>query len=186
MEEFELEPDEKIICSVRSHIIILFLELLPYVLLAFVPLIVPVLLHAPLVGTPIEALFKNTIVDTAHITQVLTALYLLCIWIAVFSTITRFYLTVWILTTLRIVDIEQSGFFERKVSSFLLSRVQDITTNINGALATLVGFGTLEVETAGHNEKFVMSGIVNPDEVRDIIMREVALLHAHTPEVNPV
>ncbi len=84
----------------------------------------------------------------------------------------------WIITNTRIVDIRQYGFFSRKVSSFLLSRVQDVTTDVEGFIETIFGFGTLNVETAGREELFQMRGIKKPTELRDLIMREVAVLAA--------
>jgi uncharacterized membrane protein YdbT with pleckstrin-like domain len=110
--------------------------------------------------------------------QLFYAFWLLFIWMAAFSAFTRHYLTVWIITTTRIVEIHQYGFFSRRVSSFLLNRVQDVTTNVEGFLATVFGYGALDVETAGKDEKFGMYGIRDPEKIRDLIMREVAALHA--------
>jgi uncharacterized membrane protein YdbT with pleckstrin-like domain len=101
----------------------------------------------------------------------------LCVWTAAFGMSTRYYLTVWVITNLRIVDIKQHGFFNREVSSFLLTRVQDITTDVAGILGTLIGFGRLSVETAGKDEEFEMANIAHPEAVRDVIMAQVAQLH---------
>ena len=102
----------------------------------------------------------------------------LFLWMGMFSIFIRYFLTLWIITTTRIVDIHQHGFFSRHVSSFLLNRVQDVTTDVEGFIPTLFRFGTLDVETAGRDEKFEMYGITHPVELRDLIMREVAALHA--------
>jgi hypothetical protein len=56
--------------------------------------------------------------------------------------------------------------------------VQDVTTSVNGLFATVFGYGALDVETAGKDERFGMYGIQNPEHIRDLIMREVAALHA--------
>jgi uncharacterized membrane protein YdbT with pleckstrin-like domain len=80
----------------------------------------------------------------------------------------------WVITSQRIVDISQDSLFGRQVSSFLLSRVQDITTDVQGLFPTLIGYGTLNVETAGRLEKFSMDGVAHPEGVRDLIMREIA------------
>jgi hypothetical protein len=58
-----------------------------------------------------------------------------------------------------------------------LDRVQDVTTDVEGFLLTTLGFGSLNVETVGRDEKFQMRGIKDPTELRDLIMREIAALH---------
>jgi|CXWL01.1.fsa_nt_gi uncharacterized membrane protein YdbT with pleckstrin-like domain len=186
MEEFELEPRESVTISVRTHIFVLFLRLLPFVLLALAPFILSDILRIVTTNTPGLEIFSRINVNSSNpLARFMLGTYLLFIWIGIFGIFTRYYLTIWIITTTRIVDIKQSGFFRREVSSFLLNRVQDVTTNVNGILATLIGYGTLEVETAGSDEKFFMRGIVNPEGVRDLIMKEVALLHADgTPPVS--
>ncbi len=177
MEEFELEPGEVIVKEVRQHLFVLALRVIPILILAFLPWI--------LFGALAVFAQMSTDAATAFLSfspppgamRFLTGIWLLVVWTALFGLLTRYYLTVWVITNLRIVDIRQHGFFSREVSSFMLTRVQDVTTNVSGFLATLVGFGVLSVETAGNDENFFMHGIAHPEHVRDIIMRQVAQLH---------
>ena len=118
----------------------------------------------------------------AHIGRFFLGTWLLCVWTGAFSTFTQYYLTVWVITSLRIVDIRQKGFFSREVSSFMLTRVQDVTTDVSGVLATLFHFGRLSVETAGNDEDFAMNGISAPADIRDTIMRQVAIAHNANPQ----
>jgi hypothetical protein len=174
MEEFELESGEEIIMMVRQHPFVLALRLIPLAILFFLPWF----------ASGLFSLLLNTIgAQTGNISfpssvfTFLNGLWMLGVWTTAFGIITRYYLTVWVITNIRIVDIKQWGFFNRQVSSFLLVRVQDMTTDISGVLATLVGFGSLGVETAGKDEQFRMSGISRPERVRDVIMAQVAQLH---------
>ncbi|MDB5245174.1 MAG: hypothetical protein JWN90_279 [Parcubacteria group bacterium] len=181
MEEFDLQPGEHIILSVRQHPFVLAMRLLPFLLLAFVP----DLLHAFLsfVGSMGGAQTSGLSLS-AGLTRFLTGLYWLILWIGAFTTLTKFALTQWIITNVRIVDIKQYGFFSREVSSFLLLRVQDVTTEIYGLLPTLIGYGRLNVETAGNLEKFSMSTVAHPQRIRDIIMDQVAELHSTDTPAN--
>lgn len=176
MEEFELEPGERIIKEVRQHPFVLFLRLVPIVLLALAPfIIVPlfeILLNQDSAGDGVSSHFRFFV-----------GIWWIFLWMYIFHTFTKYFLTVWVITSHRIVDIHQVGFFRRKVSSFLLLRVQDVTTNIHGILQTLIGFGDINVETAGSYEKFCMRGIHAPEYIRDLIMREVALLHENEDSV---
>jgi uncharacterized membrane protein YdbT with pleckstrin-like domain len=166
MEEFELEPGETITLSVRKHWIMIVGQLISYGIAAILPL------FFPLVISLLEN--KNTSISL-NISKELSGSGP---WIQLFYAFWLLYLTVWIITTTRIVEIHQYGFFSRRVSSFLLNRVQDVTTNVEGFLATVFGYGALDVETAGKDEKFGMYGIRDPEKIRDLIMREVAALHA--------
>src|SRR6266481_2875834 len=130
MEEFELEPGETITRTVHQHPFLIVLRFVPYLVLALLPLlIVPV--------------FNQTtgMLLPAAMERFILGVYWLFVWLAAFRMTTRFFLTLWIITSHRIVDITQYAFFDRRVSSFLLSRVQDITTNVEGLFPTLIGYG---------------------------------------------
>lgn len=180
MEEFELEPGEHITLVVRQHIFVLFLKLLPYALFAIAPFII----------APFFSMFVMRATDSAAALsgdlsasfRFFIGIWWLFLWMAAFQVITKYFLTSWVITSHRIVDIEQIGFFRRKVSSFLLIRVQDVTTDVRGIFSTLLGFGDIHVETAGSHEKFCMRGVHSPENLRDLIMREVAALHTDSDD----
>ncbi|MEO6536905.1 MAG: PH domain-containing protein [Candidatus Paceibacterota bacterium] len=181
MEEFDLQPGEHIMITVRQHPFVLAMRLLPFLLLALVPDLFGMFFsfvgHAGGAQTSGLAL-------SAGLTRFLTGFYWLILWIGAFTVLTKFALTQWIITNVRIVDIKQYGFFSREVSSFLLLRVQDVTTEIYGVLPTLIGYGKLNVETAGNIEKFTMDTVSHPQRIRDIIMDQVADLHATDTPAN--
>jgi uncharacterized membrane protein YdbT with pleckstrin-like domain len=164
MEEFELEPGETITRVVHQHPFLIALRFIPFIILSILPFaIIPFL-------SGVGITFGNPLV------RFILGVYWLFIWMSAFTMITKFFLTLWVITSHRIVDITQYRFFDRRVSSFLLSRVQDITTDVEGVFPTLIGYGTLNVETAGRTEKFQMEGIAHPEETRDFIMGEIAAL----------
>ncbi|MEK7201197.1 MAG: PH domain-containing protein [Patescibacteria group bacterium] len=178
MEEFELEPGEQVMRTVRKHWLVFLGMLLPYIFLALIPLFLPGIFTwatraYPAFGDSLVAFnLMNPLV------RVGLGVWWLILWIGAFNAFTSYFLNVWIITSQRIVHIQQFRFFERRVSSFLLVRVQDVTTNIDGILADLFGFGCVQVETAGTaSSKFVMDGVADPVGMRDLIMREIALLH---------
>jgi hypothetical protein len=179
MEEFELEPGERVTLSVRKHWVVFALELIPYLVFAILPLFIPLILTFLTSLEPAGAsLFAQAPSFAGPWARLALGLWWLAVWVGAFNVFTRYFLDVWVITTERIVDIHQLGFFRRQVSSFLLAHIQDVTTDVNGILPTLFGFGTIHVETAGHEERFLMSGIRDPQGLRDLIMREIAALHA--------
>lgn len=183
MEEFELEPGETIVLQVRQHMMVFILRLLPLILLAFVPLILSIFVSFFTSASPQAASLFGSVGLPSHLMRFVTGVWYLCLWIAFFSALTRHFLTVWVITSTRIVDIKQYGFFNRGVSSFLLIHIQDVTTDVSGVLATIFRFGKLTVETAGKDEDFQMAGIVHPEFIRDIIMSQVANLHGQIAAV---
>ena len=178
MKEFALDPGEEIILMARKHWLVFLGVLLPYIFLALLPLLLPAIFetfsaHYPQLEVAIDAIPMR-----GPIIQGMLGIWWLILWIGAFNSFVSYFLNVWIITSARIVQIEQTGFFNRQVSSFLLGRVQDITTDIHGILADLFRYGTVRVETAGTaSHLFSMEGVADPVAMRDLIMKEIALLH---------
>lgn len=184
--EFRLERGERITRAVRKHWFVLLLEVLPFALMALVPLFIPnfIAFITQDASTGLDALIALLTLDNAWV-RLMLGLWWLVMWIAAFNTFTSYYLNEWIITTHRIVEINQHGFFNREVSSLLLNRVQDVRTDVDGIFATLFHYGTLTIQSAGASNHFQMHGIPNPQEQRDLVMKEITEVHkrGHTTPV---
>ena len=99
-------------------------------------------------------------------------LYLLIVLLVAFILWMDYYLDVWIVTTERIIDVNQIGMFRREVSEFPLYNIQDVTIEIPGFVATLFRYGTIRIQTAG-SKSFSASEIPNVERVKNIILEEV-------------
>ena len=84
------------------------------------------------------------------------------------------YFDVFIITDQRIIDIEQKGVFHRTVSEASLGRVQDVTYTVQGFLATLMNFGSVQVRTASDGE-LKLTDIKDPEEVQEMIIELLSL-----------
>jgi hypothetical protein len=169
MKEFELEPGEHVVKEARKHWFIFLLQLLPFAILALLPLALPRLLE----------MFNQPLWSTVNwggdgVIRLLLATWWLFIWTAAWLTFTRYFLNLWVVTNFRIVDIHQKGFFRREVSSLLLNRVQDITVDTEGILVSLLDIGDINVQSAGAVDRFSMRGIPHPAQMRDIILKYVS------------
>src|SRR3989344_1024519 len=158
MKEFELEPGEHVVLQVRKHWFLFLAELLPYAIMAIVPFALPKLL-----------VFAPPLAQYAAF-----GVWLLVTWTGAWSAFTRYFLNAWVLTNQRIATIKQQRFFNREVSSLLLPRVQDVTTNISGVVFSLLGIGDIKVQTASEDVEFVMRGIPRPEQMRDLILKYVS------------
>lgn len=167
MREFELEPGEHVVLEARKHWFLFLGELLPYAILAVVPFALPKLIAL----APQFAPYSSYVDYSTMLGRAALGVWLLMVWTNAWGAFTRYFLNAWVLTNKRIVDIKQRGYFNREVSSLFLSRIQDVTTNVYGAIPSLLGIGTIKVQSAGEDAEFVMSGIPRPEQMRDIILR---------------
>lgn len=183
MAEFTIEPGERVMKSVRKHWFVLFVEILPFALLAYLPLLIPSVLAFAGQANPaaLTPLLSAISIENAWV-RFMLGLWWLMMWIAAFNSFTSYYLNEWIITTHRIIEITQRGFFNREVSSVLLRHVQDATSEVTGLFGTLLDYGTLTVQSAGADNYFHMHGIDHPRALRDLVMREIALLHQQESE----
>lgn len=158
----QLRENEKLLMVVRKHwflmagptILLLVLLVIPPIFITFLPLAVPKIdLHK-------IQLFINFGLS----------LYFMILALMIFLLWTLYYLSMWIITTARILDIEQHGLFSREISEIPLERVQDVTIEINGLVETMLKFGTIHVQTAGEREFFI-KGVPNLYEIKDIILQ---------------
>lgn len=173
MAEFELESGEKVIATVRKHPLIVIGQLIPFVVLALIPFLLPALTSF-IGGMNPDLPFLEYLTTGNSWTRFVIGMYWLFLWIGAFGIFTDYYLDHWIITNHRIMSIDQEGFFDRRVASLHLNRVQDVLTDIEGIFGELFGFGTLSVETAGDDQsRFRIYGIKNARHIRDLIMKEV-------------
>jgi hypothetical protein len=159
-----LDTDEVVLFKVRKHWFILAVEVLG---VAFFALIPPVL-YTTVVDMGLEA---------AHITYSFTgffiafySVWLIIMWMVLFSVWTNYYLDMWTLTNKRLVAVDQKGLFHRTTASFRLERLQDVIISINGIIPTFLKFGTVEIQTAGEERNFKVSGLPHPEEIKAAIL----------------
>lgn len=166
------------VMQVRKHWFLFLLELLPFALLAALPFLVPTLLQLAPQTAPYAAYFGYQ----TELSRVLLGAWLLIAWTLAWGAFTRYFLNVWILTNERIVTIKQHRYFAREVSSLLLTRVQDVTTNVTGVLSSLLGIGDIKVQSAGADIVFTMRGIPRPEQMRNLIIKYIP----EEPETNGI
>jgi hypothetical protein len=165
--EFELEPGEHVVLALRKHWFIFVAELLPYAIMVVLPFALPRILEF----SGIFASYANFF--TTPVGHAAIGIWLLVVWTGAWGAFTKYFLNAWILTNKRIVNIKQRRFFSREVSSLFLSRVQDVTTEVVGVISSLLGIGTIKVQTAAEDVEFIMRGIPRPEVMRDVILRYV-------------
>jgi len=82
----------------------------------------------------------------------------------------KWYFTVFLITDSRLIDLDFVTIFDARMSSTLLSEVQDVSHSTPGFFSTLFDMGSIEIQTAGEKNKFEISNIPKPRDVQDILM----------------
>lgn len=158
-----ITKDEKKIAVFRRHWIVMFFEMMVFAFIGIVPVIaIPIAIS--IVGVEI-------IPQMQRLFFVLTAIWILFVWIAFFVVYTNYYLDVWIITNKRLIDVEQKGLFTREISTVRIENIQDAVSNIKGFVQTMFNYGEVHVQTSGAEREFVIYDVHDPKRVKDQIMR---------------
>ncbi len=157
---FEGKKDnEEMLVFTRRHWIILIRPIFTAIIASVLPFLIIVVAAPLLIKYQLAPMFTLA-----------WSLYIMILWAYLFHTLTMHSLDTWIVTTERVIDISQIGFFQRKVSELHLSSIEDISVHVNGVLQSYFDFGNLEIQTAGSSQRFLFEEIPDPIIVKDKIM----------------
>jgi hypothetical protein len=167
-EKIQLEASERIVSVVHRHWFYLFKQGIFILVVVIAPLFCILLSKALLVD------FSTTFLNQyfAEIIFVYSFWLLVC-WMILMAIWTNYYLDIWCITNLRIIKINQRSFFNRRTGSFRLEKLQDITVEVNGFIATLFDFGTIKAETASADmDDFTGTFLPKPQEIKALILKQ--------------
>lgn len=169
LEKIKLEADEKVIIQARRHWFMIVTQVASLTLLALVPLLL--IAFVSWTSSTYEQI-NITISDYSAYISFGYVLWLMFLWVGVFNLWTNYYLDVLTVTNRRVILVNQKGFFWRSVTSFRLERLQDISIEVNGFLATLLDYGDVLAETAGHAEEdFRATSMASPSHLKSLILQ---------------
>lgn len=158
-----LQQNEHIIKIVRKHWITLLGQFLTHVFLALVPLVGFFLIQGTEAVSFGMAGYKIAII--------LVMVYWLALWISFFIFWTDYVLDAWIITNQRLIDIEQIGLFNRRISTLTLDKIQDVTTQQTGILDSILHIGEVIIQSAAVNHEFHIPNAPDPVNIKNSIMQ---------------
>ncbi|MDO9231193.1 MAG: PH domain-containing protein [bacterium] len=106
-----------------------------------------------------------------NLTAFMRSLFFTFLWLLFFAIWIDYYFDVWIVTSERIINIEQKGLFTRVVSELELEKIQDVTTDVRGVIPTFLNYGHILIQTAGERERFIFRNVPDPYAIKDTIMK---------------
>ncbi len=172
-------PNEKIISLIHRHWFNILVQYIP--VFGLLSAMILSIIFYPYIFSD----FSN---DSARILfYFLQSLFLLLMWIYGFVIWFDYYLDVWIITTERVVNVEQKGLFSRKVSELKYGHIQDVSTSVKGFFPTILNFGDINVQTAAEQSHFTFLSVGNPYAIKAEIMtqqkRRLAEGHDMPPQI---
>ncbi len=159
-----LEAGERAVLVVRRHWFVFLVEAIVIAALATLPLIFIALIPQSVADT------VSVSERTANILGFLYMLWLTILWIILFVRWTVYFLDVWVVTDRRLVDVQQKWLFHRSVLTARLDRIQNISIDVEGIFATLIGFGDVKILTAGDDPDIIIRTARAPESVKQRIL----------------
>ncbi len=152
----DTRPGEHVVAIIRRHWFILFKDIFGLAVIFLIPFfLVPLVFGTLTQGGAINA--------SGGFVLFFASLWSLIIWNLIFFRWTDYYYDVWILTSDRIIDIDQRGLFHRDVATlFDLNHIEDVKTILSGVIGNIFNFGKIQIQTAATRDEFVIDGIANP------------------------
>lgn len=163
------ENDEILVLEGRKHWFVAFTHIFDFFVVAIISAVVVIILER-------FSLFVQTGhfggFDILHIFYFLYLAEVLFMWVFLFINLTKYYLDIWYITSKKLIDIDQKFLFHRDEAVLRLENIQDVAIVSKGIIQTLLGFGTIRVQTSGEKREFMMKNIANPEKVKEIIIKE--------------
>lgn len=154
-----LDQDEKILITLHHHWVS-FLGPLT---------VIAVLLLLPLVAFPFVASSERAPV-LLPLFFFSISIWLMLVLLLAFVFWVDYYLDVLIVTTRRVINIDQNGLFRREIAEFRLTNVQDVKIEIPSFLATMLRYGNLSIQTASE-ANFSIKEVPRVYEAKDLILK---------------
>lgn len=74
-----------------------------------------------------------------------------------------------VITTHRVVDVDQSGFLEREVSEMPYDQIEDVYGKISGFFGTMFRYGLVSLQTGNGKVVVLVDKVKNPTHTQQII-----------------
>lgn len=158
----KLFPNETVVLVIRRHWIVFVLPGIVFALMLVAPAIL--LAVAP------SSLPRSLTSAAGPLVKFFYAVYLMAVLLGMLIFWVKYYLDAWILTDQRIITIDQHGLFDRRISEIAMERIQDVTIEIPGLIATFLGYGTIRIQTASESA-FITDQVPDCYRAKDLILK---------------
>lgn len=163
---FKLDKNEYVIIIARRH----WFKPVFETLLLFFSLLIPLFATSIVYGLIDTSKYE---INFGLLSIIILISWFFIIWNIAFVIWTNHFLDVLIITNLHIYDIDQIGLWHREVSMLQIPKIQDISSKIDGLIPSILGYGDLEIQSAGSLNNFIVKRIQKPDLLRQKINQQI-------------
>jgi len=78
-----------------------------------------------------------------------------------------------LITNQRVINVDQRGFFDRRITETEFANIQDVTNTTKGMIGTSLNFGEIVIQTAGKENKLTIKFIPDPYQVQQQITKNI-------------
>ncbi|MEK7139207.1 MAG: PH domain-containing protein [Patescibacteria group bacterium] len=155
--------DEKVELIIRRHSLIFFWNSLAFVGLLIFGWAIRIFFlnqYPALMGAP----------TVAALITLLASVYGLSIILFWYAAFLDYWLDVWIVTTNRIISVEQKGLFARTFAEQQRYQLQDVSAKVTGFFPTMFRYGDVLVQVAGSVQNATLKQVPHADQLARRIM----------------
>ena len=169
------EKGEKIVLLLRPHLVTL---VPPFVLVVLLFLLPPVSFFVlAILGIEI-----SQIIPARFIGFTVLAYYLFLFGFS-FLRFLIWYFNIFLVTNERVIDFDFHRFLHKEISDCMLSKIQDVTSQMIGPTHTFFNYGHVLIQTAAETPVFEFQNVPHPDLVVKEISKQIRLEEAEPPGV---
>lgn len=156
------QEGEKIYLLVREHWVPLFGKVLVWIFFA-----AALVAFNRFAGVYAPNILSGTF---GQVTLLFIQVYTLFLALSLFLIFVFYYLSIQIITDLRVVDISQEGLFSHIISELHIDKIEDATSQVNGFFGTIFNYGSVFVQTAGNVERFDFHNVPDPATIEKMVL----------------
>lgn len=154
------EPGEEVFFVLRRA----FITNVPWIFTGSIALILPfVYMQYALINNNISLIQPKQLENA-----LIVVWYLISIAYVVESYIT-WYFNVYIVTDRRVIDVDFSPLFNKRISETTYDKVEDTSFAMNNIIQTIFNYGDVFLQTAAEKREFEFHGVPKPARVQDVI-----------------
>lgn len=153
------DDKEDIILLIRKHPASYILKFFLFIALLFFPLLFLTIMKT-LMGE-----------DMSYVLWIGSSLVFLLLALTVLmDTYFKWFYSVNIITTERIVDVDFNDVLHHKYAEAQLEKIEDVSHRPVGILSSLFDYGDVNIQTAGTKPEFVFDSVPRPRDVQDTLL----------------
>lgn len=153
LKNISFKPREELIAVIRR---VPLVDALHYAIAALL-LLLPFFFFFPLIRWKPWGLIVGAVVGAAGLYIFIRTFFL---W----------YHNVFVITSERIIDFDQRGFFEHVVSQSSFEKIQDVSVHMHGALQTTFRFGDINLKTGWGSVDLCVPNVYRPHRVQRVLL----------------